>query len=300
MKPILQPGRNCGGLQEVHDTGLLIDCRDYYRAFYHAAKAAQRFILIAGWQFDSTVRLLRGEDVKEARAKSGSYRFSMGSASKTLNCGFIFLLGTSTLFSRWSASGDKSRCLTRPRTNGCNFALTAAIPWAPAITKICRYRQPASFIGGADLGANRWDDRRHRAEHSERREADAKPYGPYHEVHSYHIGPVARQLTELFILRWRQSGCDSITLPPPPLRQVVLESSADIVAAEAALSRTQPPLLGPPRPVIQEICQLYLTAVAAAEETIYIETQYFSSHAICRALAKRMRDTGALNDWTLL
>lgn len=45
---------------------MLIDGRDYYRAFYQAARTAERYILIAGWQFDSTARLLRGDDAQEA------------------------------------------------------------------------------------------------------------------------------------------------------------------------------------------------------------------------------------------
>ena len=49
----------------VHDdarSALLIDVQDYYRAFYVAASLARRSILILGWQFDSDVQLLRGDD----------------------------------------------------------------------------------------------------------------------------------------------------------------------------------------------------------------------------------------------
>ena len=63
---ILKPGRNCWHVGEVTKTGLLVDARDYYRAFYHTARAARRYILISGWQIDSNVVLLRGEDAKSA------------------------------------------------------------------------------------------------------------------------------------------------------------------------------------------------------------------------------------------
>src|ERR1700712_4045958 len=51
---------------EVDQVGLLVDANVYYRQFYHAALSAKRSILLAGWQFDSDVALLRGEDAKNA------------------------------------------------------------------------------------------------------------------------------------------------------------------------------------------------------------------------------------------
>ncbi|RJQ22624.1 MAG: hypothetical protein C4560_02225 [Nitrospiraceae bacterium] len=60
LKRILKAGHNCMDLFSVRKTGLLIDGRNYYREFYRAAQKARHFILIAGWQFDSTVKLLRG------------------------------------------------------------------------------------------------------------------------------------------------------------------------------------------------------------------------------------------------
>ena len=64
-KPIIEPGRNCWVQEEAESAGLLIDGRDYYRAFYQAAQKAQRRILIAGWRFNSDVRLIRGPDAQE-------------------------------------------------------------------------------------------------------------------------------------------------------------------------------------------------------------------------------------------
>jgi phospholipase D1/2 len=61
---ILNPGSNCRGVYEARETGLLVDACDYYRAFYRSALKARHYILPAGWQFDSEVRLLRGEEAK--------------------------------------------------------------------------------------------------------------------------------------------------------------------------------------------------------------------------------------------
>src|SRR5262249_34126696 len=45
---------------------VIVDARAYYRAFYWSALAAERYLWIAGWQFDSEVALLRGEDARDA------------------------------------------------------------------------------------------------------------------------------------------------------------------------------------------------------------------------------------------
>ena len=66
MKDILQPGINCWKIDEVSESGLLIDAKDYYRAFCDAAATAERYILLAGWQFDSNVALIREGNGGEA------------------------------------------------------------------------------------------------------------------------------------------------------------------------------------------------------------------------------------------
>ncbi len=147
-----------------------------------------------------------------------------------------------------------------------------------------------AFVGGADICTSRWDDRDHRAVHPDRQETDTKLYGPYHEIQSYHIGPVARRLAELFALRWQRSGGGVLELSPsPPVCRAAIEPSIAIAATQVALNRTQPTMLVPPQSAIQEIRRLYLGAIATAEKLIYIENQYFSSEAIYNALAERMR-----------
>ena len=64
MKRIIETGKNAWKTLRADSAGVLIDGLDYYRAFHKAASAAKKSILISGWQFDSTVRLLRGEEEK--------------------------------------------------------------------------------------------------------------------------------------------------------------------------------------------------------------------------------------------
>ena len=61
MKDILAAGINCYGIDNVKESGLLVDGCDYYRAFWTAAAKAESYILLSGWQFDSDVQLLRDD-----------------------------------------------------------------------------------------------------------------------------------------------------------------------------------------------------------------------------------------------
>jgi phospholipase D1/2 len=47
-----------------------------------------------------------------------------------------------------------------------------------------------------------------------------------------------------------------------------------------------------PENTVREVEHLLVDAIGAAERLIYIETQYFSSHAVCEALVGRMRAAG--------
>ena len=64
-------GENTWREATTTDAGLLIDADDYYRAFYSSAREASQYILMSGWQFDSSVPLLRGTDA----AGAGEVRF---------------------------------------------------------------------------------------------------------------------------------------------------------------------------------------------------------------------------------
>ena len=66
MTQILVPGSTCAVLADAPRSGLLVDGHDYYRAVYDACRQAKRTILMLGWQFDSRVELLRGDEAAEA------------------------------------------------------------------------------------------------------------------------------------------------------------------------------------------------------------------------------------------
>lgn len=286
---ILRPGSNCEGIYSVGSTGLLVDVRDYYRAFYEAAEKAEAFLYIAGWQFDSNVELLRGHDVRGGRDEVRLLPFLRRLCEKKpwlsiriLAWDFSALFALERewfqdwIFSWGGNSGIAFRFDSSHAIGGSHHQKFAVVDGSVA------------FVGGADICSNRWDDRRHQVNNRYRVGCDGKPYGPYHDIHSYHTGEVAGRLTALFQQRWSAAGGESFTPPANRNHGDLYGHGLSLAASQVAISRTLPRTLISPEPTISEIRNLYVDAIHSARCLIYIENQYFSSHAVHTALVSRM------------
>lgn len=291
MKRILVPGRNCRGIYDAERSGLLVDGRNYYRAFFDAASRARHYILIAGWQFERSMPLLRGSEQKAAGAdvRMGPFLNMLCQKNPDLR---IFIL-------MWDFSAIVA--LRKEWFNKLVFDLTANerihfrfdnrhAVGASHHQKLVVIDGVLAFVGGLDFSANGWDDRKHGAENAERILA-GEQFEPHHDIQSVHTGPVAWELSKLFRERWIHAGGQEIALPPPsyrfgaPIRRVL-----PVAAKKTAVSITQAQTLVPILAPVKEIRHLYRDAIAAAEKLIFIETQYFSSQAVYQALKERMTD----------
>jgi len=271
---------------------LLIDGRDYFREFHRAAQAARRSILLAGWQFDTNVALLRGKD------RTGSpedvlllpFLRSLCRGNPDLR---IYLLcwdySPAYFFQRewlqdfkfnWSEPGIRFRFDDRHAVGASHHQKFAVIDGSLA------------FVGSIDFCNHRWDRRDHELQCEERcSPAGVDVSGPYHEVQAYFTGPAATQLVELFEARWTLSGGTPLQLPPPQPVDVRIRPSARIGGGEVGLSRTMARTLEPPHPPIREIRRLHVDAILNADHSIFIENQYFGSRAIFDALCRRFART---------
>lgn len=277
--------------------GLLIDGEDYYRAFYQAACRARRSILIAGWQFDSEVPLLRGEGAEaEAGGRPVTLRAFLNDLCERNPDLSIYLLAwdfhvvfalerewLQQLIFAWTTNERLSfRFDASHVENGCHHQKFVVIDGE------------LSFVGGLDICDHRWDDRRH-LESNPLRMSRGAPHKPFHDVQSYLVGrEVAHELASLFDCRWQAAGGGPIALPRlpgvgfgPEYRPL---GALPLRARGVALSRTDP--RGAPTDAhgCREVHDLYRAAIAAAGRLIYVETQYFSSRAIGEALEARLRD----------
>lgn len=292
---ILQTGRNCFELAEVAQSGVCVDGAEYYTAFHNAAQKARDYIAISGWQFDSEVLLLRGEAAREASGEVRLLKFldSLCKKNPELRI-YILAWDFSLIFMRerewiqeivfnWSTS---ERLFFR-------FDNKHAIG-ASQHQKFVIIDGAAAFLGGMDLCAGRWDDRRHRAINPDRINPDGSTYGPYHEMQAYFTGELVERLSRLFMERWQLCTGSELILPAPRGgRYLPAGIGTPIRAGSAALSRTQGQTFVQVREPVKEIRALYVDAIRSARHLVYIENQYFSSYAVYRALMERMEDQSA-------
>lgn len=287
--PIVRPGRNTWREVTADASGVIVDAADYYHALYWAAAGARRSILIAGWQFDSGVLLLRGVDAPPG-AEVRLLKFLNGLCTRNPDL-YVSLLcwdfnmvfagerqWMQRLYFHWMTS---KRCHFRfddnPVSGGSHHQKFAVIDGRLA------------FLGGMDVCEARWDDRRHLAGNPVRL-SRGRPQKPYHDVQCYFAGgSVPGVLEELFFERWTLAGGTVPALPPPVAARGDFEPRGALPfgATRLGLSRTSPRAAGV---AVREVEHLLEDAIAAAERLIYIETQYFSSRRIWEALVERMRD----------
>jgi phosphatidylserine/phosphatidylglycerophosphate/cardiolipin synthase-like enzyme len=272
---------------------VIIDARDYYRAFYQAASRAKRYIAITGWQFDSDVALLRGED---AQAAPGEVRMlpllrELCERNPELHV-YILAWDFSLLFAmerEWM-----QELLFNWRSERISFRFDASAPlYGAHHQKLVLIDGKLAFTGGMDICDCRWDDRDHAAYSELRCDTGREPHGPYHDVQAVVTGPVVEKLAELFEARWFNSGGGALRLPAPVSRDDVdVAATLPLPPWPVAISRTFGKTLVPFQEPVQEVRALYLDAIDSAERLIYLENQYFSSRAIFQALVRRMRAPG--------
>jgi phosphatidylserine/phosphatidylglycerophosphate/cardiolipin synthase-like enzyme len=147
-----------------------------------------------------------------------------------------------------------------------------------------------AFVGGIDLAVGGWDDREHRPDNPDRVDPSGTATEAHHDLQACVTGKAVESLTGLFADRWEKSGGGDLELPlpasaPPSFPEVAIPIRADRVG----ISVTRGSTLVPREQSSRLIRQLYLDAIAAADRLIYIENQYFSSHAALEAIRARMR-----------
>lgn len=297
---ILREERNYWCERPVDEAGLLIDAADYFRAFYDAAKNAKRTILLSGWQFDSDVELLRGKDAEacDLPVKLKPFLNALCERNPDLRIHvlawdfhMIFALEREwmqKLIFHWTTHENLKFCFDSSHVDkGCHHQKFAVIDGQ------------LSFLGGLDLADHRWDDRGH-GEENPRRLSRGAPHKPFHDVQTYLVGrDVGKSLCELFTCRWKIAGGEPFDVPgdvPFHFTDYRPTGAVPIPSKRVALSRTDPkgsPAKKGAEPSrCREVLDLYIDAIHAAEKSIYVETQYFSSRDIAAALAERLRAPG--------
>jgi phospholipase D1/2 len=276
MDPVLREGRNCWRIARADRASLLVDGAAYFEAAADALERAQRSVLLVGWDLHSRIRLRRREPV-EGDETLAQMLDRLAAARRRLR---IHLLAWdfAVLFALERESLPRIRFgyATHRRVH---FRLDGNHPLgASHHQKLLVVDDAVAFVGGLDLTACRWDTPEHRTGDSRRCDPGFPDYDPFHDVQIAVSGPAAAALGDLARERWRRETGQRLKPPrvsgdPWPQR---LEP--DLRDVDLGIARTEPAHDG--RLEVREVERLYVDALRAARNRIYIENQYLTSHRI--------------------
>ncbi|MDK3255601.1 phospholipase D-like domain-containing protein [Blastococcus capsensis] len=283
---VLVPGETCWRIERADRHAVFVDAADYFAVLKQAVLTAQRRVLFIGWDFEPRIRLDprspgRARDDRLGRVLEAAVR-----SNPQLEIG-VLQWGMGMLESL--RRGVLPVPLLRRRTHErLRFAVDHHHPLGAAHhQKIVVVDDCLAFAGGIDVTADRWDTPDHLDWHRHRhRPTSRRPTGPWHDVTSLVSGPAARALGDLARERW-ESGTGIRLEPVDGVEPCWPEGVEPLLTdVDVAVSRTRPAHGG--EELVHEVELLWLAAIAAARDTVYIESQYFANRRVAEAIAERL------------
>ena len=296
MTPLsFTPGRNCWRVAPAERLALIVDGQAYFRALRLALLSARHLIVMICWDFDFEIEMLPGESDDAGNAPDGlpnqvgPFLEALVERRPDLD---IYLL-------KWSGGAliAPGRAIPALRIklmspDQIHLAFDGRHPiGACHHQKIVVVDDALAFCGGLDVTEGRWDTPEHRSGDPRRRLRSGEIAQPWHDAAAMMTGPAAAALGELARARWLRANDAPLPEPVPEPASADLWPegvAVDFRDIPVAIARTEPPERD--TPVVAEIEHLYLDAIAAARDCIYLESQYFASGSITRAIAARLAE----------
>lgn len=288
MDRLLRPSVTCSRLEKAPRFAPIVDAADYFAHLRDALLRADHSVMFVGWEFDARLKLdpdhpLVGVPQRLGRFLSWLMARKPGLKIRVLqwNLGVLGTIahGTTPL-----------HLLNLIAARRFDFRLDSAHPLGGSQhQKIVVIDDALAFCGGIDVTAKRWDNRRHDDDDVRRLEPSGRRYGPFHDVTVAIDGAAAAALGDIARERWARATGERLVPPPPAIGDPWPQGLAPLLRdVEVGVARTDPAFRS--RPAVREVEELYLTAIAAARRTIYIESQYFTSRCIALAVAERLAE----------
>ena len=275
-------------------SAILIDARDYYRAFYDLARQARRSILLLGWQFDSDVQLLRGHDLPPGVAPEDVtlLRFLDGLCLARPDLEVRVLAWDHSLWFSLERELLQKLAFDLRTSDRFHFEVDATVAeYGAHHQKVAVIDGRVGFVGSNDIAQDRWDTSAHRCGEPLRVGRSGQPCKPYHEVQAAITGAAARSLVDLFVERWADATGEQLeasALLAPSDAPLATGATIAMPDATVGLYRQMPHRLG--RPPVREARDLFVDMIARAERSLYIETQYLTSEVVRDAIVTRFED----------
>ena len=284
---VIKPGETCWRTSRADRAAFLIDTEAYFSAVADALQNARRSILLLGWGFDPRTRLFPdGYDGPDDPDEVGRVLVELAAAKPELDVRLLIWRSAFAIAAQQEFFPHKAREWFK--NTHVKFRLDDHVPFGACHhQKVLVIDDRLAFCGGGDIAVDRWDTAGHRDDDQRRIMPDQEFHAPRHEVMMMVDGDAARDLGDLFRLRWDRATGETVAPPPDaggdPWPDRV---PAQMTNVNVSIARTEPAWRR--RPLVSEIRKLTLTCIAEAKDTIYLENQYFTSPLIAEALAARL------------
>lgn len=279
-----EPGRNCWRVAASARVGVLIDADAYFRAVTDAIERARHSVLILSWDVDSRTAL-RGDSEHPQRFGAmlhAALRRNPALTVHVLNWDFALIYA----FEREILPRYRREWRTHSRLH---FRFDGTHPLgASHHQKVVVVDDAVAFVGGLDICDRRWDTPTHDPNDARRIDLGGKPYPPFHDVQMVVDGDAARALGELARGRWHDATGERLAVAPARHDPWPASVTPDLTDVDVAIARTIP--ASDATPPVREVETLFLDAIRAAHEWIYVENQYFTSDLVADALAARLAE----------
>lgn len=282
-EPILKVGESCWRVERASRFSVLLDNAVYFSALRAAFEVAQRTIRIVGWHFDP--RTVLEPDANGRGESVGALLQRLSAANRQLQ---IDVLIWDMAFAISATRGFYPQRAREWFEDRVRFRLDRRHPCGACHhQKLIVVDDRLAFCSGSDLAPNRWDDRLHLDDDVRRRLPSAKPYPPRHAATALFDGPAAAAIAEVVRERWHRATGHHLEISGDAMGAWPAGLTPEMTDVPVAIARTAP--REGKREAVREIESLYLHAIRAARDYIYLENQYFSSVSIGDALAARLQ-----------
>lgn len=272
---------------------LIVDAAAYFEALREVLAKAEDQIFLIGWDFDFDIEMRPGESDEHGNAPDGLPNaigpFLKALAKRTPSLQIYILQWSPAAVATAGKVLQKAKLLLSG-PDQMHFALDGRHPiGACHHQKIVVVDDKLAFCGGIDVTEERWDTRDHAPDNDLRTLVNGEPTKPWHDASAAMTGPAARALGNLARRRWERSK--NVRLPTPDTDNSDIwpdQLEVQFNDVKVAISRTEPP--DEDTPVITEIEEMFLDMIAAAQSSIYIESQYFTADTVINALKARLAE----------
>ncbi|WP_026381491.1 phospholipase D-like domain-containing protein [Afifella pfennigii] len=279
--------RTCWRKARAERLAVIVDAADFFRAAKEAMLKARRSVLLIGWDFDARIKLEPEGETLEGPNAVGSFLNWLAKRRSDLeirilkwDAGVMQSLArgeTPFYMLQWLAPGRVEMRLDH-----------AHPPLAAHHMKLIVIDDAVAFCGGIDMTLGRWDT----CAHEEGRKGRRSPWGfrldPWHDATTCISGPAAEALGALARQRWLRATGEDLQ-PVKATHEAWPESlKANLRDIQIGIARTIPAYDGHAQ--VSEIEALKLAIIAGAKQSLYIESQYFASITIAKAIAARLAE----------